>query len=103
MKLETLSDKELQELQSKLQTENAKRAEARREAARVQRNHEHDILVEHIDVLLTFVPEHSRTSCNDANPGNEGRCHRCSLLAIKKHKYVDPDLKLEIYVVNDPI
>jgi hypothetical protein len=52
------------------------------------------LIVDHVDTLLQLVPEHGRTSCSDANPGNAAsdrnpRCNRCQLLRIKQDNYND--------------
>lgn len=43
------------------------------------------IIHKHVDALLELVPNHSRTSCSDDDPGNAGRCARCTLLQTQSN------------------
>lgn len=46
------------------------------------------------DVL---VPNHTRTSCSDANPTNVGRCDRCTMLEARTGVYGD-EYEIEFHI-----
>ena len=59
------------------------------------------LVCEHIDTLLLFVPQHSKTTCSDDHlQSDTSRCKRCLLLSIKNYGWVDGDYTISIDVTR---
>lgn len=99
MDLNRFTDQDLKaELQRREEARKIDEAQARR--ARIQ------LLVEHRDVLLKFVP-HSRTSCSDEDPNNGlgsadygARCERCALLTLCEGDHYHYDVQFGLHVTT---
>ena len=88
---------------AQLKNELARREEIRKQQLREERKNRAEYISEHIDWLLTFMSEHSRTSCSDKNPCNEHRgCVRCNLIDAKRCGYWPEDIELVISVRELP-
>jgi len=55
--------------------------------------------MERIDSILSLVT-HTRTSCNDVNPVNSGRCARCTIMDYKKSGWWDSEYFLNIELLH---
>lgn len=85
-------------------TQELRTALAEREAA--EKKHELELLqaenkriVENIDTYLAICPEHSRTSCSDANPCNDyDFCARCVLIRAKENGYISDRFRIIVDV-----
>ena len=58
-----------------------------------------DRIMKNIDDLIE-VAAHTRTSCSDKNPCNNGDCPRCTLISAKKYGYWDGEYKLRFVIDN---
>ena len=67
-----------------LQAEVKRRRQARADIHNTWLENHRQLVLDNIDLLLEFTPDHCRTSCSDEDPFNSGRCKRCRLLGIKK-------------------
>ena len=67
------------------------------------RRMEADALGEAAPVLLTLVPEHSRSGCSDDDFSNydEG-CARCSLLYVQRYPHLACEFEVKITLTNRP-
>src|SRR5688572_13896881 len=80
--------------------------EAEITAEKAKEQAQRDLWLKHQQVLLEMVPEHSRSSCSDADPCNEyEECSRCILLNIVEGNrwgatYWPEDVKVEIRVTK---
>ena len=70
---------------------------------RKRRDRDSRTALQHIDVLLSLVPEHSSKFCSDSDPydgtlSGLARCTRCFLVKAKRDKWWDDIARLEIHV-----
>ena len=90
----------------KLEQELIKREAAKLAATRLVNHRNKAFVLEHINALLDFAPEHSYTSCSDENPCNgysrngRPRCNRCALLSVQAER-CNADLILSIELLYD--
>lgn len=57
-------------------------------------------ILDNIDAFIAAVPKHCRTSCDDIDVCNPGRCNRCDLLEAKHSGYWDLNKDIEISVIH---
>ena len=95
---------ELQKLTtSELKAELTRRTNELQALEVVRREKADQLVIDHVDALLVFIPQHSRTTCNDKNlQSDTSRCKRCFLLYAKEHGYVDGDWEVQIDLQRRP-
>lgn len=95
---------ELQKLTTnELKAELARRKNELQAEEVVRRDKADQLVIDHADTLLVFIPQHSRTTCNDKNlQSDTSRCKRCFLLYAKEHGYVDGDWEVQIDLHRRP-
>lgn len=92
-----LSDEELEVLQREMDEEKQHRNEVKELERKKRRKDQNDIIVKNVDVFLSLVPSHNRTTCSDDNPRNHHvGCNRCILLQAKQSGYIDDVYKITI-------
>jgi hypothetical protein len=88
---------------AELQAELKKRREAEKQRIIEQREADAQFWTEKIDLILELIPEHSRTTCSDADPKNEHRCSRCYVLYAKQFQWdSDRELSITVNKLRDP-
>jgi hypothetical protein len=91
MDIKEISTKDLQAELQRREHEAALEAQRKREA-------KEQFWIEHLELILQLIPEHSRTSCSDENPNNYGRCDRCTLLEMRGSTYWNSSYELTLYL-----
>jgi len=79
---------------AELHGEVARRRESERQEAIERGKRSAKLVVQHLDVLLALIPEHSQNSCGDLlllNP-DQG-CTRCQLLTVKHDGLADFEIE----------
>jgi hypothetical protein len=82
-----------------LHAEVKRREEQARLDEMARKNEVADRIIQNIDALLLLVPEHSRTSCSDADfrqNALHARCTRCALLEAEADGFWRNDIELDI-------
>lgn len=97
-----------------LRTELKRREEIEKSEKRQQLRLHREIVMQHVDTLLLFVPDHDHTSCNDESPinsshharmisSNKACCNRCELLFIKStESNLNTSVRLDAFIEEDP-
>lgn len=99
--LSKLTDEQFRELRSDILAEDDRREKEREFTVFDNRKKLAKLVFNNLDTFLNTM-EHTRTSCSDENPHNDGRCNKCTLMNIDKD-LVDMGLVGLLITVNSEL